>query len=165
MAAGHEGLSVDGLLDDRRSRSHDQRGPSVGVRERGEGLQTLLGRIDVRHEPLEGEGLGLWEVEPCRIGVAPDSELLVDAACVLRTGSNNQSWDTEGTGQGSEGEGNGIGQHLDLGVGAPSTHLRHQHLEPGLRLQQAPQRTKAHGFTSKLKRRKGQPAGHAICAG
>ena len=52
--------------------------------------------FDVRSQALEGERLGLGEVEDSRLLVGPELDLLVQAAGVFGFGSDDQDRDFEG---------------------------------------------------------------------
>ena len=110
-----QGLAADGLL--RHScRGRDDHGSRAILREGPQGADSVLGRVHIGDEPLEGQRLGLREVQDGRLVPGPEQHLLIEAPGILGTRRNYQDGRLEDAVDLGEGEGGGLRQHLQPGA-------------------------------------------------
>ena len=154
-----QGLAADGLL--RHScRGRDDHGSRAILREGLQGADSVLGRVHIGDEPLEGQRLGLREVQDGRLVPGPEQHLLIEAPGVLGTRRNYQDGRLEDAVDLGEGEGGGLRQHLQPGAEPAAAKRRRKAQKFRRALQQRAKYTERHSVPQSLK---GEPARGLAC--
>ena len=126
----------------------------------------MLRGVDVGDEPLEGQRLGLREVQDGRLVPGPEQHLLIEAPGVLGTRRNYQDGRLEDAVDLGEGEGGGLRQHLQPGAEPAAAKRRRKAQKFRRALQQRAKYTERHSAPQSLKGEpaRGSPVGDAILA-